>query len=378
MEKQVMKVLLTATVQSHICQFHKPLMKMLKEKGYEVHVAARNNLAEKNGLAMEYADKVFDIPFDRSPVSTRNIKAYKELSKVLSQNKYEIIHTNTPVGGLVTRLAANKYRKKNGTKVFYTAHGFHFYKGAPKKNWLIYYPIEKFSSRLTDKLITITEEDYKLAGEKFHCQVERIHGVGANSSKYYAFSDEEKKSTREELGIPEDTKVIVNVGELLPNKNQRTAILAMKKVVKVYPTAKLFIAGNGPELDNLTNLVKENGMENNVEFLGYTLQLNDYYNIADCVVACSFREGLPLNVMEAMLCEDAVVASNNRGHRELVEDGVTGFIVEATDIDGFADKIINVLGNPSVYAKPSLEKAQLFTDENVCEELKKVYLNVFK
>ena len=378
MEKQVMKVLLTATVQSHICQFHKPLMKMLKEKGYEVHVAARNNLAEKNGLAMEYADKVFDIPFDRSPVSTRNIKAYKELSKVLSQNKYEIIHTNTPVGGLVTRLAANKYRKKNGTKVFYTAHGFHFYKGAPKKNWLIYYPIEKFSSRLTDKLITITEEDYKLAGEKFHCQVERIHGVGANSSKYYAFSDEEKKSTREELGIPEYTKVIVNVGELLPNKNQRTAILAMKKVVEVYPTAKLFIAGNGPELDNLTNLVKENGMENNVEFLGYTLQLNDYYNIADCVVACSFREGLPLNVMEAMLCEDAVVASNNRGHRELVEDGVTGFIVEATDIDGFADKIINVLGNPSVYAKPSLEKAQLFTDENVCEELKKVYLNVFK
>ena len=378
MEKQVMKVLLTATVQSHICQFHKPLMKMLKEKGYEVHVAARNNLAEKNGLAMEYADKVFDIPFDRSPVSTRNIKAYKELSKVLSQNKYEIIHTNTPVGGLVTRLAANKYRKKNGTKVFYTAHGFHFYKGAPKKNWLIYYPIEKFSSRLTDKLITITEEDYKLAGEKFHCQVERIHGVGANSSKYYAFSDEEKKSTREELGIPEYTKVIVNVGELLPNKNQRTAILAMKKVVEVYPTAKLFIAGNGPELDNLTNLVKENGLENNVEFLGYTLQLNDYYNIADCVVACSFREGLPLNVMEAMLCEDAVVASNNRGHRELVEDGVTGFIVEATDIDGFADKIINVLGNPSVYAKPSLEKAQLFTDENVCEELKKVYLNVFK
>ena len=378
MEKQVMKVLLTATVQSHICQFHKPLMKMLKEKGYEVHVAARNNLAEKNGLAMEYADKVFDIPFDRSPVSTRNIKAYKELSKVLSQNKYEIIHTNTPVGGLVTRLAANKYRKKNGTKVFYTAHGFHFYKGAPKKNWLIYYPIEKFSSRLTDKLITITEEDYKLAGEKFHCQVERIHGVGANSSKYYAFSDEEKKSTREELGIPEYTKVIVNVGELLPNKNQRTAILAMKKVVEVYPTAKLFIAGNGPELDNLTNLVKENGLENNIEFLGYTLQLNDYYNIADCVVACSFREGLPLNVMEAMLCEDAVVASNNRGHRELVEDGVTGFIVEATDIDGFADKIINVLGNPSVYAKPSLEKAQLFTDENVCEELKKVYLNVFK
>ena len=123
----------------------------------------------------------------------------------------------------------------------------------------------------------------------------------------------------------------------------------------------------------LTNLVKENGIENNVEFLGYTLRLNKYYNIADCLVACSFREGLPLNVIEAMLCGDAVVASNNRGHRELVEDGVNGFIVDATDIDGFAYKIIKVLDNPSFYAKPSLEKAELFTDRNVVEELKKIY-----
>lgn len=370
-----MKVLLVATVQSHICQFHKPLMKLLKENGYEVHVAARDNLAEKNGLAMEYADKVFDISFDRSPFSTRNIKAYKELSKVLAQNEYEIIHTNTPMGGMVTRLAANKYRKKNGTKVFYTAHGFHFYQGAPKKNWLIYYPIEKFSSRLTDKLITITKEDYKLASENFHCQVEYIHGVGANTAKYYPFSDEEKKLTREELGISEDTKVIVNVGELLPNKNQKTAILAMKKLVKIYSNIKLFIAGNGPELNNLTNLVKENGLENNVEFLGYTLELNKYYNIADCLVACSFREGLPLNVIEAMLCGNAVVASNNRGHRELVEDGVNGFIVEARDFDSFADKIIKVLDNTSVYTKSALEKADFFTDKNVVEELSKIYFS---
>ncbi len=369
------KVLLTATVQSHICQFHKPLMKLLKENGYEVHVAARDNLAEKNGLAMEYADKVFNVPFDRSPFSTRNIKAYKELSKVLCQNEYEIIHTNTPMGGMITRLAANKYRKKNGTKVFYTAHGFHFYKGAPKKNWLIYYPIEKFSSRLTDKLITITKEDYSLACKKFHCQVEYIHGVGANSSKYYALSVKEKKSLREELGISENAKVIVNVGELLPNKNQKTAILAMKKVVSTYPNTKLFIAGNGPELDNLTNLVKENGLENNIEFLGYTLKLNKYYNIADCLVTCSFREGLPLNVIEAMLCGDAVVASNNRGHRELVENGVNGFIVEPKDIDAFADKIIKVLDDTSVYTKSALRKAKLFTDKSVVEELRKIYFS---
>lgn len=366
------KVLLTATVQSHIAQFHKPLAKMLHDNGYEVHVAARDNLAEKNGLKIDFADKVFDVPFERSPLSPRNLKAYKEIKKIIDNGDYDFVHTNTPAAGVYTRLASQKARKK-GTCVIYTAHGFHFYNGAPKKNWLIYYPIEKFCARFTDKLITITEEDYDLASKKFKTDVYHIHGVGANSSKFYVFSEEEKKTIREELGIPEDIKVIVNVGELLPNKNQRTAILAMKKVVEKYPTAKLFIAGNGPELDNLTNLVKENGLGSNVEFLGYTLELNKYNNIADCSVACSFREGLPLNVMEAMLCENAVVASNNRGHRELVKDGETGFIVGVTDVNAFSDRIIKVLDNPTIYSKPALEKAQLFTDRNVYKELENVY-----
>lgn len=366
------KVLLTATVQSHIAQFHKPLAKMLHENGYEVHVAARNNLAEKNGLKIDFADKVFDVPFERSPLSPKNLKAYRRVKQIIDNGDYDFVHTNTPAAGVFTRLAARKARKK-GTCVIYTAHGFHFYNGAPKKNWLIYYPIEKMCARLTDKLITITQEDYELASKKFKTHVYHIHGVGANSSKFYVLSNDEKKNVRKELGIFEDTKVIVNVGELLPNKNQKTAILAMKKVVEKYPTAKLFIAGNGPELNNLENLVKENGLENHVEFLGYTLELNKYNNIAECSLACSFREGLPLNVMEAMLCENAVVASNNRGHRELVEDGVTGFIVEPTDVEAFADRIIKVLDNPTVYATQALEKAQYFTDKSVYVELKKVY-----
>lgn len=368
------KVLLTATVQSHIAQFHKPLAKMLHDNGYEVHVAARDNLTEKNGLKIDFADKVFDVPFERSPLSPRNLKAYKEVKKIIDNGDYDFVHTNTPAAGVYTRLASQKARKK-GTCVIYTAHGFHFYDGAPKKNWMIYYPIEKFCARLTDKLITITEEDYTLASDKFKTNVYHIHGVGANSSKFFVLNDEEKIAVRKELGISEDTRVIVNVGELLPNKNQRTAILAMKKVVEKYPTAKLYIAGNGPELDNLTNLVKENGLGSNVEFLGYTLELNKYNNIAECSVACSFREGLPLNVMEAMLCENAVVASNNRGHRELVKDGVTGFIVGTTDVDAFADRIIKVLDNPTIYSKSALGKAQLFTDRNVYSELKEVYFD---
>ena len=366
------KVLLTATVQSHIAQFHRPLAKMLHEHGCEVHVAARNNLAEKNGLKIDFADQVFDVPFARSPFSLQNVKAFLQIQKIIDAGHYDFVHTNTPAAGVFTRLAAVRARRK-GTCVIYTAHGFHFYKGAPKKNWLLYYPVEKICAAFTDRLITITQEDYALASKRFKTNVFHIHGVGANSSRFYVLSADEKQRVRKELHIPDYENVIVNVGELLPNKNQKTAILAMKTVCQKYPTAQLFIAGNGPELEYLKKLAQQEKLENNVRFLGYTLNLNTYNNIADCTVACSFREGLPMNVIEAMLCENAVVASNNRGHRELVEDGVTGFLVEPTDVQVFADRIIQVLDAPAVYARAARERAQAFTDQNVYNELQKIY-----
>lgn len=366
------KVLLTATVQSHICQFHKPLAKLLKEHGYEVHVAARNNLAEKNGLKLEYVDKVFDIPFDRSPFSAKNIKAYKQLANVLKNNDYDVIHCNTPVGGIVTRLAANKYRKK-GTKVFYTAHGFHFYKGASKKNWLIYYPVERFMARYTDKLITINNEDYELAKKKFNCKVYHIHGVGANSNKFYVMSDEEKETVRKEIGINTDDKILLNVGELLPNKNQKTAILAMKDVVKQMPNAKLLIAGNGPLKDELQRLIDENDLQSNIKLIGYTTQINKYMNVCDVLLACSFREGLGLNLIESMLCGKFIIASKNRGHNELVKNGINGYLFEPNDVEQLSNLIVKILNDDYDYSSNALDAAKLYTDTNVKYELSDIY-----
>ena len=366
------KILITATMQSHICQFHKPLMKMLKENGYEVYVAARDNLAEKNGLKMEYADKVYDIPFFRSPFNPKNIVAYKELKRIINGEDFAVIHSNTPVGGIVTRIVALKARKR-GAKVFYTAHGFHFYKGAPFKNWLIFYPIEKFFSRFTDKLITITKEDYALAKAKFKCKVCYIHGVGANSSRYVPLSEDDKTAARARLGYSQDTKIIFNVGELLPNKNQKTAVMAMNKVTGSIPDSLLLIAGNGPEKENLERLIAENALEEKVKLLGYTMELPLYMAACDLLITCSYREGLPMNVLEAMLSGRAVVASDNRGHRELVKNGENGYLVQPDDYSGYAQRIVTLLSQLNSFADNSIRLAEPFKDINVVNELKEIY-----
>lgn len=369
------KVLLVATVQSHIGQFHRPLAEVLHAQGYEVHVAAKNNLAEKNGLQLDFIDKVFDVPFSRSPKSADNLTAYKQLKQILDTNHYEVVHCNTPMGGFVTRLAARNARKK-GTKVFYTAHGFHFYEGSPMKNWMIYYPIEKFFSRMTDTLITITHEDYKLASEKFCCDVVHMHGVGVNEKRYFVVSEADKMEMRVKMGYGKKQKIILCIGELNANKNQTMAIKMMHKVVEKFPDALLLLAGNGPSMTYLENFITQENLHNNVKMIGYVTNLQDYQHIVDAQVCCSKREGLPLNVVESMLSGNPVVASLNRGHRELIQDGKNGYIVEVNDADKMADRIISLLDNADLkesIEKNALEFANQYTFSSVKKELSRIY-----
>ena len=371
-----MKVLLTATVQSHICQFHRPLAEVLHSKGYEVHVAAKDNLAEKNGLKLDFVDKVYNIPFSRSPLDKTNIPAYKELKKIIEENDYDVIHCNTPVGGIVTRLAARK-KRKTGTKVFYTAHGFHFYKGAPIKNWIAYYPIEKFfANNFTDKLITITNEDYALAKSNFKCQVERIHGVGVDKNRFFQVNEEEKEKLKEKFGFSNDIKIILCVGELLNNKNQQMVIKAMPLILKKHPNTILFIAGNGPQKCNLENLISELNLNDNVKLLGYTTNLQDYQHISDVAVSCSIREGLPLNIVEAMLSGTPVVATDNRGHRELILNETNGILVPVNDIKKMSDAVNLIFENHDVkklMIKKAKETALQFDYSTVKAELEEIY-----
>ncbi|NMA49683.1 MAG: glycosyltransferase family 4 protein [Tissierellia bacterium] len=369
------KVLLTATVQSHIAQFHLPLIEMLKQNGYEVHVAARNNLEEKNGLRLDTPSKIFDIPFNRSPLSINNIKAYRMLKKILNENKYDAVHCNTPMGGVITRLAAIETRRA-GTKVFYTAHGFHFYKGAPLINWIVYYPVERLLAHVTDKLITITKEDYQLAKNKFKTEVCYIHGVGANSRRYFPYTREEIEKLRSELGYNINQFILICTGELNKNKNQSTVIKAVAEVKKEISNIKLLLAGNGPKEQELKDLVNKLNLRKVVDFLGYRTDLEKYINIADVVISVSYREGLPLNILEGMLCEKPVIASINRGHMELVQDQVTGYLFNPNDILSCSELIIKLEQNTSLIKTLGLagrKRGQLFTSQSVVNELSEIY-----
>ena len=177
------KVLFTATVvKTHINVFHLPYLKWFKEQGYEVHVAAKNDFVNEPCI-IPNCDKFYDINFARFPFSKANIKAYKQLKKIITENNYDIIHCHTPVAGVLARLAARNCKK---TTVIYTAHGFHFFKGAPLLNWLIYYPVERFCARFTDKLITINKEDYERAQHfklRKNGKVYYVSGVGIDIEK---------------------------------------------------------------------------------------------------------------------------------------------------------------------------------------------------
>lgn len=335
-----MKILYTATVLSHICQFHLPHMQHLQEQGWEVHVAAHDNLAVKNGLQLKYCDKFIETPFSRSPKSPDNFKAYKQLKKILAEEHYDVILCNTPMGGIVTRLAARKTRKQ-GTKVVYMAHGFHFYKGSSRLAWLIYYPIEKLMAKKCDLLITVNQEDYALAQKKFgkRTKVAHIHGVGVDEKRYYPATEAEQLAMRRAEGLSPEDFVILCTGELNENKNQKTLISAAARLKDTIPNLKVLLAGNGPKEQELREQIQADGLNGIVKLLGYRTDLEKVVPAVDLVVSCSKREGMPLNIIEAMLCKKPVVASHNRGHDELVQEEVTGYLLDHGDASGFADRI---------------------------------------
>lgn len=367
--KNKKKVLFIATVASHIKSFHIPYLKMLKENGYKTYVAANWNLSEYDKL--DFCDAFIQIPIKRSPYSFDNIKAIKKLKHVIDNENFEIIHCHTPMGGVVTRIAAKKSRKKYGTKVIYTAHGFHFYKGAPLKNWILFYPVEKLLSKYTDSLITINMEDYKLAKKKFKkCKdIEYVSGVGIDTSKFnIALSNKEKIKIKNSIGLKENDFVLACVARMDKNKNQIFLIECMKEIIKKNNTIHLLLIGPDELNGYYQSQAKYYNIEKNIHFLGRRDDIPRVLQIVNIVVSASKREGLPVNVMEALASNIPVVALNCRGMQDLITNGENGYIVSSKE--EFIDKILEIK------RKNTLKKVELdqkFTISSVEKQMKEIY-----
>lgn len=400
-KKFMKRVLFVTTISGFLPQFEKNDVKLLKQMGCQIHYASNftnpiyafdKTELEKNGVALHQID------IEKSPAKiNKNIKAIKQLIKIIDENDIDIVHCHNPMGGVAARIAARAGKRK--PKVIYTAHGFHFYKGAPIMNWLLFYTAERFLARYTDIIVTINREDY-IRAKKFRLkkngEVYLIHSVGVDKEKF-APRPELREIKRAELGIPADAFHIVTAAELNENKNQKVVIEAVAALVNKYETSAgndnkhnanyagksnrtyniyYTICGKGPNEDNLRELIKSKGLEHQVQLLGYRTDMDEILQTADVFAFPSIREGLGVAAIEALMCNVPLIAADNRGTREYASDGNNGIVCRYDAVDEFEEAIELLYGNTAYrkrMADRCRESVKKFTIEEVEKTMTKVY-----
>lgn len=371
------RMLMIASVPSMIGQFNMNNIQILLDLGYEIDVACNwndksvwteNRIKKLEEKLTFFNVNCYQVDFSRDIFNFKNhIKAYKQLKKIFDNNGYMFFHTHTPIASAISRFV-NKKRK---VKCIYTAHGFHFYKGAPLTNWFIFYPLEKYLSRCTDILITINKEDYQIAKTKFKMKkIEYVPGIGIDLD-YIENIQIDKYKLREKLNIPKDNKVIISVGELSKRKNHEVVIKALKDINNI----TYLICGQG----NLDQYLKKLAIENNIDLhlLGFRSDRLELIKMSDIFVFPSLQEGLPVALMEAMACEIPCVASKIRGNTDLIEENINGLLFNPNNIDELVkciDKIINnngtILANSIKY---NIQKGREVSLENISKMQKQIY-----
>jgi len=371
------KVLMLVSVVSMIDNFNMPNIKLLQEMGFEVEVACSfddgaisNEKIEKiKGNLTSLGIKYHYIDFSRNVLKINKIiKAYKQVKKLINEREYAFIHCHAPIGGAVGRLATRKSR----TKCVYTAHGFHFFKGAPMVNWMIYYNVEKYCSRFTDVLLTINQEDFSRATKKFKAKkTEYIPGIGIDTEQFFK-REKTKEEKRRELEIPENAVLLLSIGELNKNKNHKVIIKAMAEIND--PNMYYCIAGRGNLDEHLNALAEKLGVAQHVKLLGYRTDVKELYTSADIFCFPSFREGLSVSLMEAMANRLPCVVSGIRGNVDLIKD--EELICSPSDYGQFRTAIMRLIENNQFCDKAgqeNQENVKVFDIENVMIKMREIY-----
>lgn len=367
------KVMVLCTTDNMITQFLLPHIRDMQEMGAQVEcVCARTGKWFDEIVAQGIV--CHEINFKRNPIKFANLKAYRKLVKLQKVEKYDLIYCQQPVGGLMGRLLGKKFKKQ----VIYTAHGFAFMKNSSFKKKLVFRTAEKWLAKHTDVLITINQEDFEEAQSFAARKVYKISGIGLNLDKF-AGLEYDKDAFRKSLGIEKDEKVILSVAELVKGKNYKTMLNVIFNLR--FEKIKYLICGTGRLESKLKSRVKKLGLEDKVVFLGYRKDIPEIMGIADLFLHCSFREGLTMAIMEAMNSSLAVVASDCRGNRDLIDDGKGGFICPCKDEKMIAEKIRILLKDDNLRKDFGLYNAQrvkAYSYDNVKEELRKIYAENIK
>lgn len=386
------KALMHAHTAYMVTQFNIDNIKILQDLGYTVDVACcwADDDSALSPEAMKTRRKMLDDLGCRviETASLRKIfniselsKAYKQLKHEVETNKYEIVHTQSPIGGVICRLACRKARKLYGTKVIYAAHGFHFFKGAPLKNWLVYYNVEKYCSKFTDLLITINQEDYKNA-QKFKAkEVVYVPGAGVDTNKFVA-SPDGRERIRKELGINDETTVLLSVGELIPRKNHVEVLEALKQMKDAGKDYKIkyLIAGRGKIANELQDKINGLGLQEQVQMLGFRSDVADVFAASDIYVFPSHQEGLPVALMEAMSVGMPVVCSRIRGNVDLIEEGVGGYLFDSKDASTLVTALDRMMAKAEIDRRAmgshNVAVMENFDKNHVNAVMKEIYSNL--
>ncbi|MEH2944993.1 glycosyltransferase family 4 protein [Lachnospiraceae bacterium KK002] len=352
------KMLMVASVPSMIGQFNMDNISVLQKLGYKVYVACdfkdrsvwdEERTSKFKGELCKKGIRYDQIDFSRSPFNIKkNIAAYKQMYSLVRKERFALVHCHTPVASAIARVVAHKLH----VKIIYTAHGFHFYHGAPWKNWAFFYPVEKILSQWTDVLITINKEDYRRAKKDFYAKkVVYVPGVGVDTDKFHSFLINAAEK-RAELGITDTDIMLLSVGELSQRKNHEVVIRAIRKVNN--PSIKYFICGKGESDAYLTSLIKESGLKSQVKLLGYRTDISELCQAADLFVFPSHQEGLPVALMEAIACQTPVLCSNIRGNTDLVKDKMCLF--DENNLEDLVQHLEEIIrgGQPRITMKESV------------------------
>lgn len=349
-------------------------MKLFKTYGYEVFAAGNGD--EDKEILTNIGIQCFDITFDRSPFSINNLHAINQLNKLFKENKFDLVHVHTPIAAFLVRYVL---RNNKNIKVIYTAHGFHFYKGAPLINHIIFKPLEYIASKWTDHLITINNEDYNNA-LSFPLEKSRISLINGVGVEQISVPNSEIIALKKELNIKEGDFVISYVAELNKNKNHIFLLKNWKTILENCPHAKLLIIGTGNLEKELKNYVKYNHLKR-IEFLGYRRDVQKILKITDLVTLLSYREGLPKSIMEALVLGIPCIVTNTRGSRDLIKDNINGYIIDIDDDVNLVDKFIKIINSPKLYSNMSMHAkqiGQLYLIENVIKEYQAIYNKVLE